>query len=649
MLPRLALTFALAAFVCPAVSFAQSPQSQPESEDVAPAHVAHVDGAASLEREGRAENAPLNMPLLSGDRLRTAEGRVEVLFADGSTLHLDMRTTIDVQSDDLVRLIDGRLRLNIVGPARTVAYRVDSPAGSVRITQPGEYRIALLHGENETQVELAVLRGGGEVFTDQGSTPVRAGERAYASAGLAPSYPYSYNSATWDAFDRWSENRRDVRLGVSAQYLPSDMRTYAPLLDESGDWRYNQSYGYVWYPRVVADWRPYYYGRWISYPRYGWTWIGADRFAWPTHHFGRWGFSAGVWFWIPGSRWSPAYVSWGYAPGYVSWCPLGFDNRPVIGVNIFSVGPGFYSSSRAWTSIAFSHFGRDFVHHRAVNWDRFDRGRRPTFEERRTPPGFSRDVAVARNSTPIRWAGSNAGARGVSPAPGGFASRDNRAIPRETVTPPRDGSRLPAARSTETPRYVNRGDAIIRSQTERPTPPRQDPVRQVAPQTGLPARDGYYATPRRTAPEGPARAADPRMDSAPDPRIAQPRTFEPRPGMQSPAGRIDGRAPGRVDGSAPGLVGGRSADSPVYQPRYEARPRGYEPPQRQAESSPRQAPPQPPAQMSPGRAEGRQPPPQRAAPSERAAPRETAVPRNGGPAQSGGQPGRRGGGGRGGH
>ena len=32
------------------------------------------------------------MPLLAGDRVRTRGGRVEILFADGSTLHLDHNT-----------------------------------------------------------------------------------------------------------------------------------------------------------------------------------------------------------------------------------------------------------------------------------------------------------------------------------------------------------------------------------------------------------------------------------------------------------------------------------------------------------------------------------------------------------------------------
>src|SRR4029453_12970823 len=95
---RLLLTFAVAAFVPSAPVYAQAP----ETDAVAPAHVAHVDGPVSLEREGRTESSPLNMPLLSGDRLRTGEdGRVEVLFADGSTLHLDMRSRLAVQSEAL--------------------------------------------------------------------------------------------------------------------------------------------------------------------------------------------------------------------------------------------------------------------------------------------------------------------------------------------------------------------------------------------------------------------------------------------------------------------------------------------------------------------------------------------------------------------
>ena len=86
MLPRSALTFALAVMLCPASTQAQT--STGEIDAAAPAHVSRVEGAVSLEREGRPEHAPLNMPLLSGDRLKTIDGRAEVLFGDGSALRL---------------------------------------------------------------------------------------------------------------------------------------------------------------------------------------------------------------------------------------------------------------------------------------------------------------------------------------------------------------------------------------------------------------------------------------------------------------------------------------------------------------------------------------------------------------------------------
>ena len=621
MLPRLALTLAFALYAC-LPAFAQSSQPDPEAT---PAHVSLVEGTASIEREGRSES-PLNMPLLSGDRLKTADGRVEVLFADGSALHLDRSTTLDVQSDDLARLIDGRVRLNILGRGRTVGYRIDSPSGSVLLTQAGEYRVAILRSPNETQLELAVIRGAGDIFTEQGTTTVRAGERAYASAGLAPSYAYSYNSANWDAFDRWSEGRRDTRLGVSSQYLPSELQTYSTTFDEHGDWRYAQPYGYVWYPRVAASWRPYYYGRWMSYPRYGWTWVGVDRFSWPTHHYGRWGFSANTWFWIPARHWAPHYVSWAYAGNYVSWCPLGFNNRPLIAINIFN-GPHYRHHYGGWTTVSRGHFSNGWVHHRAVDWGR---NRRPHFQLAQAAP-INPNVAVPRGSAPVRWAGTRSldgGSRALSsdgtravPRGSGASSRDSlvspggsravagdsgvRAVPRGNSAAARDplvssgGSRAVAndsgaravprgnnasARDSSlppsgegrgvandsggraVPRYVNRGDEIIRSQTERPSAR----VRESAGVNPRVPAPGATAVPRaqQTFPQRPAGVAPPAGSSIAVPRGSTGRTIPAGPARRvddfaQPAGRPSiDRAPQAI-GRTPSID--RRADAPAPQ------------------------------------------------------------------------------------
>ncbi len=122
-------------------------QAQEDRANEPPAHISVVDGTAILERDGRRDTELMSMPLLSGDRLRTQAGRVEVLFADGSALHLDDNTVVDFQSDEVVRLLEGRVRLSVAGPARDLSYRIDAPSAWVQISTPGEYRVAILRDD----------------------------------------------------------------------------------------------------------------------------------------------------------------------------------------------------------------------------------------------------------------------------------------------------------------------------------------------------------------------------------------------------------------------------------------------------------------------------------------------------------------------
>ena len=321
------------------------------------------------------------------------------------------RSTVDVQSDELLRLLDGRVRVTILGPARAVV--VSDRLSRWRGEHHAAWRLSRgdAHGERETQLELAVLRGTADIFTHRvDARPRRSAcirkRRARTLIRLRVQFR---ELRRLRSVDRKPARRAARRLGA----IPgAEVQSYAPVLDAEGDWRYNQPYGYVWYPRVATGWRPYYYGRWLSYPRYGWTWVGNDRFGWPTHHYGRWGFSSGAWFWIPGSRWAPAYVSWAYTPGYVSWCPLGFDNRAVFALNV-SIGRPYYSSHYSpwnyWTVVAAPHFGYGYVNQRVVHVDRvFAAQSRPVFVSRPSAPAY-RGVAVPRGAAPITWAG----ARGV--------------------------------------------------------------------------------------------------------------------------------------------------------------------------------------------------------------------------------------------
>ena len=325
--------------------------------DTPPAHISYTDGTVIVEHDASAEQVEPNTPLLPGDRVRTEAGRAEVLFGDGSLIHLDEHTTIDLLSDRLLRLLAGRVVV-VAGTGLAGHLQIDAAAASVRMLSAGEYRVSVLARGASSDLELAVIRGSAELIGDGSSMVLRAGQRAVAAVGAPVGGPWPFNSAQFDAFGAWSQARLDARRGATSyQYLPPEVRSYAGTFDSDGAWSYFPTYGYVWYPRVHHGWRPYYHGRWKHYRRFGWTWVGGPHWAWPTHHYGRWGISVtGSWFWIPGRHWGAAWVHWGIAPGYVSWCPLGFDNRPVL---------AFWSHRtrhvhdpwRAWTVVHRTRFG----------------------------------------------------------------------------------------------------------------------------------------------------------------------------------------------------------------------------------------------------------------------------------------------------
>jgi hypothetical protein len=400
-------------------------QPQKNFSDDVPAHISVVDGQADLEHDGKVERAEANMILLAGDRLRTSRGRLEVLFDDGSALHLDENSTVDLLSASLFRLRAGRLRLLVARTSNPVEFRIDATAGSTLIRSAGEYRIAVAEGRSsDFDLRVIVLRGMAEVSNESGRTTARTGSEVFTSLNRMPSPPYSINSAVTDSFERWAQEQIDARLSVeSARYLPEDVRYDAGVFDNYGSWGYESSYGgYAWYPNVAYGWRPYHYGKWNYYNHYGWTWQGYDRWSWATHHYGRWGYNANRWYWVPTAGWGPAWVAWGYAPGYVSWCPLGWGGYPVVGFTRSVYYGSIYGGPRygpweAWTVVPARSFvpvvnPHVVVAQHAVAVDAISPAVRTQFAEARRMPAAP-NMAVSR-AEPLRApTGPRAVPRGV--------------------------------------------------------------------------------------------------------------------------------------------------------------------------------------------------------------------------------------------
>ena len=583
-----------------------------------PPHLSVLDGRAEIIRGAEREPAIANTPLVLGDRLATSDGRAEVLLGDGSALHLDERTTVDFNGDTVVRLASGRL---IVLAERGAAgsLQIDAAPASVRIQSSAEVHLGLFDDRGRPMLQVDVIRGLVEVDSGGAPVPVRAGQQVFVREGELPSTPEPFNSARFDDFDRWSQALLDGRRGTtSAQYLPADVRVYGSTFDQYGAWSYDAPYGYVWYPRVAASWRPYYHGRWRHAGRYGWTFVGSDPWGWATHHYGRWGLSgAGAWYWIPSAGWGAAWVNWAVAPGYVGWCPLGWNNRPVLGFwghgsrSAYYGSGGHYDPWRAWSVVSTNSFRRGSAIHREPFDPRgFTGARAPSFVVQPTQPSLAvpRGAAAApgyriagpsvapragqsRRGAPLADAGSMYRNPAPAASPRTSASTSSRegspAVIYYRGTPPVD----PGTGSSGASAYERAGVAVPR---------------------GLPAERG--AVPGPAGPEATRRYSNPTTSTS------------PYSGSTSPYSR--GRSP---DASDPGVTRSRSSDHPDYAvPRGDDRPsqpqyRAPERPPYRAPEQPQSRAPESPRYQSPDRGRGSQ------GEAPRATPRSAPSPRSEGP------------------
>lgn len=548
-----------------------SGRAQTAPFDAPPVYLAVIDGPATLERDGDAQSAVTGMPIVPGDRIRTARGRVELLFPDGTALDIDEFTVVELNAIDRLRLFEGRVIFGVVGamnPASAASFHIDTSVAGIDTYGPGEYRVALVNGRFGIEAELAVSRGSAALTGDRGTETLRAGQLSTVSGGGLPAYPQTYNTARFDDFTRWAADRRDERLGsATAQYLPPDLRMYSSALDEDGQWQYESSYGYVWYPAVAASWHPYYDGYWSSVPAYGWTWVGGPRWAWPTHHYGRWGVSGARWFWIPDHHYASAWVSWSAAPGYVGWCPLGFDNRPVASIS------AHFEASRAainaWVVMPRAHFGV-----RGEPVQRFATTRQAL------PP---QTPFIAQIPSPAAAPVTSA-RRMASSLPSGSAT----AVPRgpSSFSAPRtpDSRSALERRAPAAPATVH-APAAAAALERRPSPPASRAyVPERTTQTGHSNGTTYIGTVPNVPP--PSNAVSP----AYAPRPVDPDTYGVQ-GRYSPGGPIPRYAPGgAVPGGAGGVTSGPRAESREggfrrTAPAYRAAPPGDGGPRRNGQTS----------------------------------------------------------------
>jgi hypothetical protein len=539
---------------------AQEVEAPPDQNLPPPVSLTYVDGEVQSLNQGAADRADVPSMLVDGDGIRTGRGRAELVFGDGSVVHVDENTAVDLLGDHRLRVRGGRVVFR-ASPAADPGYVIDTPAASIRVESRGEYNLFVDDGRRA--LNLGVGRGVAEIELSSERLVVRSGEEARLDGPGARPVVRAFNSARLDAFDRWSLTRYEgEELSASSRRLPVELRAYGDTFDRYGRWETVAPYGQVWYPSVAGDWRPYYNGGWRQ-TRYGMTWYGNDPWAWPTHHYGRWQYGNNFWFWVPARTWGPAWVSWAYAPGYVSWAPLGWNSRPVVP---FYLQVGVVNPNRwhAWTVMPRSYLGyRGSIRPWVVDGRRLPGPTSTAFVQQ--PIRASQAYAVRRGSSnpqspsPYDRAvprGSYTDRGGVvhsGPAAAPSARPNDGAVKRDPYTPaPRGVPYTPYGRGTAQPRATGRQapDDQAQPQSTQPQSPQPGAIRRGDSPSYAPSNrgEGQQSRPRDEA----------RPTSGEGQRSGSAREETRSPRYQRPESSTGASSAPRAEGARPRGDSGRS-------------------------------------------------------------------------------------------
>jgi hypothetical protein len=444
--------------------------------------VRYLAGALTIEQvaEGEVVEGTVNSPVIAGDRLVMRSGRVEIELADSSVVWMDsdtrleFRTLADLRNryerTNLLALVQGSIRVETRDPGDPDAvFQIDTEAGSVYLLSAGSFRIDVAGGS----AAVSSYGGVAEFSGDGGSVLVRSGQRSSVEVGRSPSNPRHFNTQRLDEFDRFCLERADayLRKGEDSAYgheLPEEVRPYASELSFYGTWHTLPTYGLVWRPHYAGVWSPYHHGYW-TWCRRGWVWVSYDPWGWAPYHYGRWDFAGDLgWFWVPGTVWNGAWVSFAVGPSYIGWCPLNYWNVPVFHdvwiverttVNVTRLDP------RGWQFVPTGRFGLRGSDTVVIRGDRLPRGgdfvvtqRLPQFDPRvisRRPERASALVDAARRARvapPV--------VRETGGALGSFRTVESRAprravgrpaVERPRLSPPPASSTPPRTPSTSRP------------------------------------------------------------------------------------------------------------------------------------------------------------------------------------------------------
>ena len=327
------------------------------------ARLSYISGNVAFSRGDEPDEwqpADRNVPMTMGDRVWTANGRLELQIQGGNVVRMAKRTSLVALSltEDTSQfsLTSGIASFKIGRLDEYEVFEVDTPNAAITFETPGDYRIDVREGYTRVQVR----RGQASVASGGGQVPLGGGDALLLEGYDTPRYEFV--PARSDGWDGWVQGREAQYSRVRSYEYVSPSIAGVEDLDRYGRWQSLPTYGWSWTPSSVAvGWAPYRAGRWMWQDPWGWTWVSTEQWGWAPYHYGRWVTHQSSWFWVPGQRaayvpYRPALVAFvggagpgfsvsvGVGSGYIGWFPLApreplipWWGRPSVNVNVTNV------------------------------------------------------------------------------------------------------------------------------------------------------------------------------------------------------------------------------------------------------------------------------------------------------------------------
>src|ERR1700722_124018 len=280
--------------------------ARPGDSHVRIVRLSDVKGTLSLDRKtgnGFEQTMP-NMPIIQGQRLRTADGYAEVEFEDNSTLRVAPNSLVEFP---LLALRSSGAKASTIQVVRGMVYvNLQGTKGNEFVVRAGDETMTV---SPSTHMRMTVEAGKTVVSVFNGSVEVKHGSETTLvtkkeSLTLRGEQVAVAKKIEEEGYDAWDKDAKDYHARYAqANALVAGGATYGLSdLNYYGNFINGGAFGSFWQPYLVgAGWNPYCHGVWSIVAGAGYSWVSPYPWGWLPYHSGTGSFFPGYgWGWQPG-------------------------------------------------------------------------------------------------------------------------------------------------------------------------------------------------------------------------------------------------------------------------------------------------------------------------------------------------------------